>query len=49
MAYYMMKRCQAYIELGPTYYETRKKDSVIKQAIRKLELLGLEVTVTPVA
>jgi len=49
IVYHMLQRRQAYIELGPTYYEARKKDVVVKQAIRKLESLGLEVTVRPVA
>ncbi|WP_206919985.1 IS110 family transposase [Alicyclobacillus suci] len=49
MVYYMLKRRQPYIELGPTYYETRKKDAVVRQAIRKLESLGLEMMVKPVA
>jgi len=49
IVYHMLQRRQAYIELGPTYYEARKKDVVVKQAIRRLESLGLEVTVRPVA
>lgn len=49
MVYYMLKRRQPYIELGPTYYETHKKDAVVRQAIRKLESLGLEVMINPVA
>ncbi|WAH36246.1 IS110 family RNA-guided transposase [Alicyclobacillus dauci] len=49
IVYYVLQRRQPYIELGPTYYEARKKDAVVKQAIRKLQSLGLEVTVKPVA
>ncbi|WP_026961917.1 IS110 family transposase [Alicyclobacillus herbarius] len=49
IVYSMLQRRQPYIELGPTYYEQRKRDAVIKQAIRKLQSLGMEVTVKPVA
>lgn len=45
MAYYILKRKQPYIELGPTYYEERKRDVIIKQSIRKLESLGVSVSV----
>jgi transposase len=45
MAYYILKRRQPYIELGPTYYEERKRDVIIKQSIRKLESLGVLISV----
>jgi transposase len=45
MTYYIIKRKQPYMELGPTYYEERKRDVIIKQSIRKLESLGVSVTV----
>ncbi|ALP37564.1 hypothetical protein ASL14_16550 [Paenibacillus sp. IHB B 3084] len=32
-------------ELGPTYYEERKRDVIIKQSLRKLESLGVSVSV----
>jgi transposase len=38
-----------YIELGPTYYEEHKRETVIKQSIKKLKSLGHKVTVEPVA
>ena len=47
--YHMLSRRQPYIELGPTYYEECQKDAVMKQAIRELQSLGMEVTVKPVA
>ena len=43
--YYVLKRKQPYIELGPSYYEERKRDIVIKRSIKKLESLGVKVTV----
>lgn len=49
IVYHILQRRQPYIELGPTYYEERKKDAVVKQAIRKLQSLGMEVIVKPVA
>ncbi|GAX90077.1 IS110 family transposase [Effusibacillus lacus] len=45
IAYYILKRRQPYMELGPTYYEERKRDTIIRQSIKKLESLGLKVTV----
>lgn len=44
MTYYILKRKQPYMELGPTYYEERKRDVIIKQSIRKLESLGVSIT-----
>ena len=49
IAYYILKRRQPYIELGPTYYEERKRDTIIRQSLKKLESLGLKVTVESVA
>lgn len=45
IVYHMIKRKQPYIELGPTFYEERKRETVIKQSIKKLESLGYKVTV----
>lgn len=45
IAYFIIKRKQPYIELGPTYYEERKRDTVMKHSIKKLESLGYKVTV----
>ncbi|UNO49616.1 IS110 family transposase [Alicyclobacillus acidoterrestris] len=45
IVYYILKRRQPYVELGPTYYETLKRDAIAKQAIRKLKSLGLEVEI----
>ncbi len=49
IAYYILKRRQPYIELGPTYYEERKRDTIIRQSLKKLESLGLKVTLESVA
>jgi len=49
IAYYILKRRQPYIELGPTYYEERKRDTIIRQSLKRLESLGLKVTVESAA
>jgi hypothetical protein len=43
IVYFVLKRKQPYIELGPQYYEERKRSIVIKQSIKKLESLGIKV------
>jgi transposase len=48
IAYYMLKRRQAYIELGADYFEQRKRNYVMRQSIRKLETLGFLVTLEAV-
>ncbi|MDN4183486.1 MULTISPECIES: IS110 family transposase [Bacillaceae] len=49
IVYYIIVRRQPYIELGPNYYEERKKETVIKQSIKKLESLGYKVNVESTA
>jgi len=49
IVFHILKRKQPYIELGPTYYEERKRDAVIKQSVKKLESLGYKVTVQSIA
>lgn len=49
IAYHILSKRQPYKELGATYFEERKKDTVVKQSIRRLEALGYEVTIQPVA
>ncbi|SEO83284.1 Transposase IS116/IS110/IS902 family protein [Paenibacillus sophorae] len=49
MAYYILKRKQPYIELGPTYYEERKRDVIIRHSIKKLEALGVSIKIEPTA
>lgn len=47
--YHMIKRGEPYRELGPLYYEQRRRVTVAKQSIRKLESLGYKVSVEEVA
>lgn len=49
IVYHILTRKQPYIELGAAYYEERKRDTVVKQSIKKLESLGYKVTVESVA
>lgn len=49
LAYYILKRKQPYIEFGPNYYEERKRQIVVKQSLKKLEKLGLKVTLEEIA
>ena len=38
-----------YEELGGAYFDERKREAVKQRLIRRLQSLGLEVTVKPVA
>ncbi|MBE0067859.1 transposase, partial [Thermoanaerobacterium thermosaccharolyticum] len=49
IVYYLLKRKEAYSDLGINYYEKRKKEAIVKQSIKKLEALGLKVTVDSIA
>jgi transposase len=45
--YHMIDRGTRYQELGGNYFDERKQETVQKQLIRRLEKLGLKVTVEP--
>jgi transposase len=45
--YHMIKNGTEYQELGGNYFDERKPETVQKQLIRRLEKLGLKVTVEP--
>jgi len=45
IVYHLLKERKEYHELGPNYYEERRRTQVIKQAIGKLEFLGYKVTI----
>lgn len=49
IVYHILQRKQPYIELGPTYYEERRRQSVVKQSIKKLESIGYKVIIEAVA
>jgi len=45
----MLNKRQPYIELGADYFDRRKKEIVIRQSIKRLEILGCKVTVEEIA
>lgn len=47
IAYHIINRGTEYIDLGGNYFDQRKQETVQKQLIRRLEKLGLKVTVEP--
>ena len=47
IVYYILKRKQPYIELGPNFYEEEKQKLVIRRSLKKLESLELKVTFEP--
>lgn len=47
--YYMLLRKQPYKELGPAYYEDRKREMIVKSSVKRLETLGYKVIVEEVA
>lgn len=48
-AYYMLIRREPFRELGATYLDERNRAKVVKGATRRLEQLGYQVTLEPVA
>ena len=49
IAYHIILKEQPYIELGPNYYEARKRERIAKQSVKKLEALGYKVIVEDTA
>lgn len=47
IAYHIIKHGTEYVDLGVNYFDERKQESVQKQLIRRLEKLGLKVSVEP--
>lgn len=47
IAYHIIKRGTTYVDLGSNYFDERKHDELQKQLVRRLEKLGLKVTVQP--
>jgi hypothetical protein len=46
--YHMLKRGQSYHELGGDYLERINKDQLQRYYVKRLQRLGLKVTVEPV-
>lgn len=49
IAYFVLRDGVAYEELGVNYYGERKKDAVIRTAVKRLEKLGYRVATEPAA
>jgi transposase len=49
IAYHIIRDGTHYIERGATYFDERNKHTVQRQLVRRLERLGLKVTVEPLA
>lgn len=45
--WYMLKRQQAYVDLGVEYFDHRDHERVARQAVKRLEGLGYQVTLNP--
>lgn len=45
--WYMLKRGQPYVDLGVEYFDQRDHDRVTRQAVKRLEGLGYQVTLSP--
>lgn len=43
--YYMLKSNSPYKELGPDFFELRRKTEIIKKSVKRLEALGFNVTI----
>jgi transposase len=49
IAYHVLKRHQPYQELGANYFDERKKESVAQRLTKRLEKLGYQVKLEPMA
>jgi transposase len=47
VVYHLLTRAQDYVDLGSTYFDERDRQAVQRQLVRRLEALGLKVTVEP--
>lgn len=45
--YYLITRQRDYIDLGPNYFDERNREAVRRRAVRRLEQLGFQVSLTP--
>lgn len=45
--YHILTKNQPYQDLGAHYFDLRKKESVVKNSIKKLQSLGYQVTIQP--
>jgi transposase len=48
-AYHMLATGEVYRELGGDYFDTRRPDAQVRQLVKRLEALGQQVTLAPLA
>jgi transposase len=49
IVYHLLKKSTAYQELGVNYFDQRSKEATTRRAVRRLEALGYQVILQPVA
>jgi transposase len=49
IAYQLLKHGSTYQELGSQFYDERERERVVRSSVKRLEALGLKVTVEPAA
>ena len=45
VAYFILKSNTPYKELGPDFFELRRKTEIVKKSVKRLETLGFTVTI----
>jgi hypothetical protein len=48
IAYHMLRRGTVYLDLGGDYFDKRNEQQLQRSLVKRLERLGLKVTVEPV-
>ena len=43
--YYILKNNTPYKELGPDFFELRRKNEIVRKSVKRLESLGFNVTI----
>src|SRR5205823_10973389 len=46
IVYHLLKRGTSYEDLGPNYFDERDREAVIRRSVRRIEQLGMHITVT---
>ncbi|MCL5108753.1 MAG: IS110 family transposase [Chloroflexi bacterium] len=49
IAYHLIKKGTTYVDLGPNYFDERSRDVVERRLVRRLERLGYNVDLRPIA
>jgi hypothetical protein len=46
IVYYLLTRREDYQDLGSHYFEQRQQETIVRQAVRRLENLGFQVVLS---